>query len=111
MRHSSWGRWGSCRLLFGVVRCAGCCVFPLPVREVRSIAALARTQLRRLLDVDDGARSACLAIEQRELAGDASSQQCAGRITLGVCRAGHDELAGVDDAVDVAGAATGPDGV
>jgi hypothetical protein len=46
------------------------------------VRAFSAGALRRLLDVDDRARPACLAVTHHKLAGEAFGQQCSSGITL-----------------------------
>src|SRR5262245_54689290 len=71
-------------ILIGFSRVRGIYYGPTPFYEARSIGPFFDTKPCRLLDVDDDAGLARLAIKQGELAGDAHGEQCRGRITLGI---------------------------
>ena len=62
--------------------------------NAESIPALfAHRELGSLLDVDDGARLAGLAVEEGEPAGDASGLENAGKIMFGIPRALDNQIA------------------
>ena len=72
---------------------------------------LNRSQPRRLLDVDDGARLARLAVKHGEPSCVAPGQQSTRRIALGVAGFIHDQFAAEDHRIRIAGAAANPEGV